>query len=166
MADTQTPDQKPWSAAWPFFAGTNPFLSLNEDMDRMLHAFSLPWMTWDDALARAGGFGLRIDIAETDKEIEIKADLPGIAEEDVEITLKDGLLHLRADKKQASDAEEQNWKVVERAHGVFERTIRVPSGINADDAKASFDKGVLTVTLPKPPEPHSHRKRIAVTPAK
>ena len=165
MADSATPNQKP-TLQHPtpsVFGSANPFRSMQEEMDRMLHAFSLPQMKWNDALARVGGMGLRVDIGETDKEIQIKADLPGIAEDDVEITLDEDVLHLRAEKKDETEKSEKDWTVVERSHGVFERYIRVPAGIDANKVAANFDKGVLTVTLPKPAEAKRSAKRIAVT---
>lgn len=165
MADSQTPDQRPQTKTPSFLGTASPFRSLHEEMDRMLHAFSLPQMKWNDAMTPADGLGLRVDIAETDAEIQIKADLPGIAEDDVEITLEDNILHLRAEKKHEAETDEQDWKVVERSHGVFERRIHVPEGIDVEKANASFDKGVLTVTLPKPPDAKPASKRIAVTSA-
>ena len=160
----QTP--QPAGRAPSLFGGSfggSPFKALQDEMDRVFHAFSLPQMQWSTGEATgSGALGLRVDIGESDGEIQIKADLPGIAEDDVEVTLEDDMLRLRAEKKSEAEKSDKNWRVVERSHGVFERAIRVPSGIDPDKVEASFEKGVLTVTLPKPPDAASSAKRIAV----
>ena len=153
-----TPAQRP---ATP--TNVSPFKAFQDEMDRMFHAFSMPQMPWRfGAGSGDGSLGLRVDISETDNEIQVQADLPGVAESDVDITLDDDLLRIRAEKKSESEKSEKNWQVVERSHGVFERAIRVPAGVDPDKVAAKFDKGVLTVTLPKPPEAPSKARRISV----
>ena len=134
------------------FPGFGPLGSLREEMDRMFHAFSMPQMSWTASPPGSNGsMGLRVDIAETDKAIEVKADLPGVSEEDVNVTLDGDLLRIHAEKKAESEKKDKTWRVTERSYGMFERTIRVPEGIDPKKVDASFEKGVLTVTLPKPP---------------
>ncbi len=141
----------------------SPFRAFQEEMDRMFHAFSMPQMSWTSGLETTGGsLGLRVDIGETENEIQVQADLPGIPEEDVDVTLEDDVLTIRAEKKSEREKTEKNWRVVERSQGRFERSIRVPSGIDPDRTKAQFDKGVLTITLPKPPVVKSQSRRIEV----
>lgn len=142
---------------------SSPFKALQEEMDRIFHAFSMPQMNWSSALTPTNGsLGLRVDIAETDDEIQVKADLPGIPEADVKVELEDDLLKIHAEKKAEEEKSGKHWRVVERSYGSFERTIRVPAGIDPDKTKAKFENGVLTVTLPKPPEASSKAHRIAV----
>ena len=163
MADKETQPVASRTTPSAFLGGSNPFRAMQDEMDRMFHAFSMPRMKWNSPTDLNGGvMGLRVDIAETDDEIEIKADLPGIPEENVEVTLEDDILCLRAEKKSESEKDDKNWKVVERSYGFFERQIRVPQGLDAEQVQATFDKGVLTVTMPKPPTPEPAAKRIAV----
>lgn len=163
MAEDQTPAETTKTSPQPFFGASSPFRALKEEMDRMFHSFSAPHIAWNDGLKIGDSvIGLRVDIAETDDEIQVKADLPGLSEDDVEVTLDDDMLSLRAEKKSEAETDEKDWKVVERSHGVFERRIRVPGGIDADQVVASFDKGVLTVTLPKPAETASSARKIAI----
>ncbi|MEM8754406.1 MAG: Hsp20/alpha crystallin family protein [Pseudomonadota bacterium] len=129
----------------------SPFQALHDEMDRFMSAFAPPQIGWGAAPALDGALGLRVDVAETDDEIEVKADLPGVDRSDVDVTLDGDVLTLRAEKKASSDREEQDWKVRERAFGSFARSIRVPSGVDPSDVSAAFDDGVLTVRLPKPP---------------
>ena len=95
-----TPAQRP---ATP--TNVSPFKAFQDEMDRMFHAFSMPQMPWRfGAGSGDGSLGLRVDISETDNEIQVQADLPGVAESDVDITLDDDLLRIRAEKKSESSA--------------------------------------------------------------
>ena len=89
-------------------------------------------------------------MTETDKEIEIAAELPGLEEKDVRINLSDNLLTIRGEKKAEKEQKDKNYRIVERSYGSFERTLELPEGINAEAIKANISKGVLKVTLPKP----------------
>ena len=143
------------------------FQSLRDEIDRMFHALSLPEMNWRSGIANWTDdvVGLRVDVAETEGEIQITTDLPGIDEADIDVSLVDDMLRIRAEKRSEEETkgDEKKWHVVERSYGKFERAIRVPSGIDADSVKATFDKGVLTVSLPKPPASTETPKKIAVT---
>ena len=143
------------------------FGNLRDEIDRMLHALSLPELGWRSGLGSWSDnvVGLRIDVAETDGEIQVTTDLPGIDEAEIDVSLVDDVLRIRAEKRmeEEREGEEKKWHVIERSHGTFERAIHVPPGIDADKVKATFDKGVLTVSLPKPPSGTETAKKIAVT---
>jgi len=139
----------------------DPFRSMREEMSRMLSAFSMPQMTWS-AGSTEGSLALRVDIAETDDEIEVTAELPGVPEKDIDVTLEDDVLRIRAEKKSEVEKGEKNWRVLERSYGAFERAIRVPAGIDPEKVNARFENGVLTVTLPKPPSAKSAAHKISV----
>ncbi|GAB5469998.1 MAG: hypothetical protein Kilf2KO_30280 [Rhodospirillales bacterium] len=150
----------------PSRATVSPFGAFQEEMDRMFHAFSMPQLPWRSGMGQGkGALGLRVDIAESDGEIQVQTDLPGVPEEAVEVTLDHDVLRIHAEKKSQSEKSDTTWLVAERSHGVFERAIRVPAGIDPDQVSAHFDKGVLTVTLPKPAETQGSARRIAVKPA-
>lgn len=144
------------------------FRNLRDEFDRMFHALSLPEMNWRSGLANWADdvVGLRVDVAETADEIQVTTDLPGIDEDAIDVSLVDDLLRIRAEKssEEQKEGDEKKWHVVERSYGKFERAIRVPSGIDPDSVKATFKKGVLTVSLPKPPEGTETAKKITVTP--
>jgi HSP20 family protein len=105
-----------------------------------------------------------VDVSETDDEIRITADLPGMDEKDIQVTLDNDLLAIRGEKKLEQEEEKRNYHISERSYGEFSRTIPVPAGIDAGKIKASVKKGVLTITLPKTPELKSRRKTIEVLP--
>ena len=99
---------------------------------------------------------------ETEKELVVKADLPGIDEKDVQLTIQDGVLTMRGEKKSERKDDRENYHLVERSYGSFQRSIRLPDTIDEDKIAARFDKGVLTVTLPKRPELVKAEKKIEI----
>jgi HSP20 family protein len=90
-----------------------------------------------------------IDVVENEKELRITAELPGLEEKDVEVTLDQGVLSLRGEKRFEHEEQGNNFHRVERSYGTFHRAIYLPVDVNADKIEASFRQGVLTVTLPK-----------------
>ncbi len=142
--------------------GADPFLALHREMNRL----------FDDVLrggspaAQGRGQGSvmlapHMDVSETDKEVRIKAELPGVTEKDIDVSLDDDVLTIRAEKRQERREEREGVHVSERAFGTFQRSIRLPFPVNADQVKAGFENGVLTVTLPKT-QPEEKTRRIQV----
>jgi HSP20 family protein len=138
----------------------NPLVSLQRDVNRLFddvfRGFGMPSLTGFDR-----GFAWpSVELGETDKEIRVIAELPGLDESDVEIALEDGVLTLRGEKRSEVDDEERGYS--ERSYGRFERRIGLPKGIEADKASATFRNGVLTVTLPKSAAANENVRRIPV----
>jgi HSP20 family protein len=104
----------------------------------------------------------RVDIAETEKEIVVKADLPGVETKDVEVSVMGESLVLRGERKEEREEKKKNYHRMERFVGQFYREIPLPAGTDPDKIVASSTKGVVTVTIPKKPEVQP--KKIAVTP--
>ena len=104
----------------------------------------------------------RIDISETDTELRIEVELPGIDEKDVCLTLTDNVLMIRGEKKAEREEKDKNYYVSERSFGSFQRAIPLPTEVDADKVEASFKNGVLTVRLPKTPEAEAKTRRIEV----
>jgi HSP20 family protein len=97
-----------------------------------------------------------VEVSQTDGEIRITAEVPGMNEKDVELLLEDGVLTLRGEKK--SETEDRDRGYSERFYGRFERRIALPSGVEEEKAKAEFRDGVLTVTLPRNREAERGRR--------
>ena len=143
----------------------DPFQSFRTDMDRLFDSFlgRAPSLT----SLRQGFSGAQVmtptlDVKENEKEIVVKADLPGMDEKDINLTIHNGVLSLRGEKKSEHTSERENYHVMERSYGSFQRSIRLPDTIDEDKAEARFDKGVLTITLPKRPETVSAQKKIEI----
>lgn len=126
----------------------SPFMSLQREIDRLFEDFSRGFPT----IAGNGAIALMpsMDVTETDKEIEITAELPGLEEKDVQINVADNILTIRGEKKAEKEQKDKNYRLVERSYGSFERTLELPEGVNADAIKANISKGLLKVTVPKP----------------
>jgi len=105
---------------------------------------------------------LRLDVSETDKELTLTAELPEVDEKDVELTLTDDVLTIRGEKKREQTQRNGDYHMVERSYGSFARSLRLPFAVDQDKVDARFEKGVLTVTLPKPPEVQQSTRRIAI----
>ncbi|MGH6718552.1 MAG: Hsp20/alpha crystallin family protein [Alphaproteobacteria bacterium] len=104
----------------------------------------------------------KLDVAETDKEIVVSTELPGIDEKDVDVTLKDGVLTIKGEKKAEKEEKGKNFHRLERSYGAFSRTVVVPADVDEGKVKAGFAKGVLTVTLPKKPGTQTAARKITV----
>ena len=132
-------------------AVTQPFLSLQREIDRLFEDFTSGFPTMPSFASGNGGSLMpSTDVTETDKEIEITAELPGLEDKDVQINLSDNLLTIRGEKNAGKEEKDKNYRLVERSYGAFERTIALPEGVKGDDIKATIAKGVLTVKVPKP----------------
>ena len=106
--------------------------------------------------ARAGIAAPAMDIHQDDKQVEITAELPGVKEEDIDITIDDGVLTLRGEKKSTREDKESGYR--ERSYCSFERRLTLPSNIDEDNCSADFKDGVLTITLPKSEDKARGRK--------
>jgi HSP20 family protein len=145
-----------WERGW----GMNPFVLLHREMNRLF-----------DEVARGGpaaqaptaGEALipQINASETDKELRVTAELPGVSENDIDVTVDDDLLTIRAEKKVERKDEKENYHFVERSYGVFQRSLRLPFSVEPEHVQARFENGVLTVTLPKP-QGEQHSRKITV----
>ncbi len=143
----------------------DPFQSFRTEMDRLFDSFlgGVPSLS---SLRQGFPSGQMMtptmDVKENEKEIVVQADLPGLDEKDINLTIHNGLLSLRGEKKSEHTGERENYHVMERSYGSFQRSIRLPETIDEDKAEARFDKGVLTITLPKRPEAVSTQKKIQI----
>jgi len=102
----------------------------------------------------------RIDIAETTDEIVVKAELPGMTREDVNISITDNVLTLKGEKKQEEEIKEENYHHVERSYGSFQRSFTLPTSVKPEDAKATFKDGILSINVPKREEAKPKKIKI------
>ncbi len=140
----------------PFgFAAREPILSLHREMNRL----------FDDVFredpgsqlaGRASSTGLptlinaRMNVSETDKDIRVTVELPGVTEQDIDVSLEDDTLTIRGEKREErAEGERENFHYIERSYGSFQRSLRLPFSAQPDQVRASFQNGVLTVTVPK-----------------
>ena len=139
----------------------DPFALLRRRMDDMfegfLHGFDLRPFE-----ARSGVFSPSIDIVENDKDIRISAELPGMEEKEIDVSLSRDSLTIKGEKKEEKEDKGKGYYRMERSYGSFSRTLPLPSEIDQDKVKATFKKGVLTVTLPKTEKAIKETKKIDI----
>lgn len=141
----------------------NPFDAFRREMDHLFDGFLSEWPMRSSLLdRRIGNFLPQVELSETEKEIRVTAELPGMDEKEVEVTLTQGALTIKGEKREEHEENKRNFHHSELRYGMFERSIQLPADIDADKAKASFKKGVLKITLPKTAEAQSNRRRIPV----
>lgn len=104
---------------------------------------------WGDEDSKSGSWAPAVDIYETDENLVVKAELPGVNPKDVEVRVEDSTLYLKGERKFENEVKEENYHRVERSYGSFTRTFALPSSINADKVAADFKDGLLTLTMPK-----------------
>jgi HSP20 family protein len=134
-------------ALWAF----DPFTSLRREMDRMFDEFRSGFGRFWPELPSASLSSMTptMDVTETEKEYEVTAELPGLEEKDVDITVADGMLVIRGEKKIDHEEKGKDFHVVERRYGSFSRSLELPAGVDASTIKATLEKGVLSVSIPK-----------------
>jgi HSP20 family protein len=103
-----------------------------------------------------------VDVTEDDKAYKITAELPGLDEKSIEVSLAGNQLVLKGEKRQEKEEKDKNYYVSERSFGSFQRTFRLPEGVDQDKTAATFAKGVLTLTIPKTAEAQKQQKKIEV----
>jgi HSP20 family protein len=149
-----------------------PFEHLRQEIDRLFDDFNGGF--WRPSFPRSffdGPAGRReqtwptmpaVDVSETDKGYEIKAELPGMEEKNIEVKLADGVLTIKGEKQEEKETKEKDYYVQERSFGSFQRTFQVPDNVDTNKIEANFKNGVLTVNLPKTAEAQKPAKKIEV----
>jgi HSP20 family protein len=133
--------------------------SLQSEVNRLFNSFFDP--------SESGQAGSRrwlpaMDLVETEDHFVLRADLPGLAEEDVSIEFQDNVLTISGERKSEHEERREGWYRLERATGQFSRTLTLPEGVDAERIAAAFDRGVLEVRIPKPEARKPRRVAISV----
>jgi HSP20 family protein len=138
-----------------------PWRSFRDEMDRFFDRFSngLSVPAFEPLLSRYADFATpAVDFAEDDKAYTVTAELPGIEEKDIDVTVSGGMLTIKGEKKKEREEKNKNYYLSERSYGSFQRAFSLPEGIDQNKIAANFAKGVLTVTLPKNAEAQKSQK--------
>jgi HSP20 family protein len=159
-------------ASEPAFAGEGwrPFEVLRNEVERLFDDFDSDFWrrpfrqlsaiekTWPKTLVAVPA----VDVAESEKAYEISVELPGMDQNDIEVALTNGELHIKGEKKEETKEEKKDYYVSERRYGAFERYFTLPDSVDGDRIDANFKNGVLKVTLPKTVEAQKPAKKIEV----
>jgi HSP20 family protein len=143
--------------------GYDPFRQFRSQFDRLFEDFF-----GDETSAGRGeaaavpAISPNLDVAESDKAYEISVELPGVAEKDLDVTVTEGVLSIKGEKRSESEEKDKNYHRVERSYGSFERRLTLPAEADADKIDAGFANGVLTVTIPKVEGAKETVKKISI----
>jgi HSP20 family protein len=154
------PSERQKTALTPDASEPDPFRALQHRMDRLFQDFASDYR-WPFANGRQAPLPT-IDVSETDTEMTVEAELPGVEEQDIDVTVADNLLTIKGEKKQEKEEKKKDYHLTERSYGSFSRSMALPFDADPAKIKASFADGVLKITLPKPAEVKAKAKKIAI----
>ncbi len=137
----------------------NELRAMQEQMNRLL---DLAWSKQQGEEMREGVWQPLVDIYEDEEAVMIKAELPGMEEKDIEVKIENNTLILRGERKHDLEIQKENYHRIERLYGTFQRSFSLPHTVDLEKVKASCDKGVLTVTLPKKEETKPKQIKVEV----
>lgn len=143
-----------------FAAPSQDFKSLQSQLNRLFEPFAARYTAADEDLV-GGNWAPPVDVAETQEKILVRAEVPGMKQEDIQIEFENGLLTLRGERK-LEKTEGMTWHRVERTYGNFSRSFTLPRTIDAEKISASYRDGVLEIEVPKREEAKPKQIRIAV----
>jgi len=138
-----------------------PWRSFRDEMDQLFDRFSKGFgmPAFEPFFGRDAEFSApAVDLAEDDKAYTVTAELPGIEEKDIDVTVSGGMLTIKGEKKKEREEKDKNYYLSERSYGSFQRAFALPDGVDQNKIAANFAKGVLTVTLPKNAEAQKSQK--------
>lgn len=144
---------------------TDLFGAMRDEMDRMLERFEHGFPRFPTLFSRRNGGDWMVpelDIRDTGKHLTVEVDLPGVDEKDVAVTLSNGTLTIKGEKKHEHEEKNGSYYLAERSYGAFERSVRLPDTIDEAKLEAKFDKGVLRIVAQKRPDAVKAERKIEI----
>jgi HSP20 family protein len=139
----------------------NPFATFRQEVDKLMDDF-MGGFDLQPFSTRADVFAPKIDVVDTDKEIRVSAELPGMDDKDIEVSLTGDMLTIKGEKKEEKEEKGKDYYRSERSYGSFLRTISLPAEVETAKAEAAFKKGVLTISMPKTARAIGGAKKIGI----
>jgi HSP20 family protein len=170
MAKKEVKVSEPEKTAVPAFY---PMSTLRDDIDSAFDRMFRDWPRFGkvgeldpfrelDFWKRPTALAPRVDVSEDENAYQIAAEIPGVKEKDVTVTVANGKLTLRGEKKTEKEEKKKDYHMKERSYGAFERSFQLPDGVKTDKISATFENGVLNVTLPKSTKAKGKERKIEV----
>lgn len=155
-----------------------PLASLREEVDNLFDRFSEDWPHLPNLFGKGWSYPVaelerrftlpkleltpRVDVSESDQQYDIKMELPGMAAENIDITTSDDSLTVKGEKQDEHEEKTKNYHIKERSLGSFQRSFRIPSGVDQSKIEASYSNGVLDITLPKTEDSKRNKRSVKV----
>lgn len=183
MAETKVPVEKGAKGGAPGATragGTaHPLMTLRDEVDRLFDDFFRGWpslmsfpsrmfdfsplrRTAEPLAASLGALAPKVDVSETESAYQIDAELPGMSDKDISVTVSDGVLTIKGEKKVEQEEKKKGYYLSERSYGAVQRAFELPESVDADKISAKFEKGVLSIELPKSQEAESKERKISI----
>ncbi len=172
MAQSEQASAAEKGQALPAEQTRHPFLGLRQEFDRLFDEFDRNWRlpfarNWFEREPLMQGRSEpsarpAADVAEKDDAFEVSVELPGIEEDQIDVTVANGLLSIKAEKSEEKEEKKKGYYLTERRYGTFQRSFALPEGVDADKIEGTFKNGVLSLHLPKKPELKEPAKKISV----
>jgi HSP20 family protein len=140
------------------------FSAMRDEMNRVLERFEGGKSFWSTPVSRwvSGTMVPELDVRENDTAVIIEAELPGVDENDISVTVANGYLTIKGEKRSESEQCEESYYVAERSFGSFQRSLRLPDSVDDSKINASFDKGVLKISAPKKADAQKPERQIPI----
>lgn len=155
-----------------------PLATLREEIDSLFDRFSEQWPNLPNIFGKGWSYPMaeferrfgdaklqltpRVDVTESESQYDIVVELPGMNSDDIEININDDSLTLKGEKRDEIEKKEKNYHIRERSYGSFQRTFRIPGGVENDDIEASFSNGILNIKMPKSEKAKENTRKIPV----
>ena len=123
--------------------------NLRDEMNRFFNGSFSGFPTMNEGL---GSYGPDVDIQETDSDVLVSIEIPGMEQKDIKVTVRENVLTLKGEKRQDDEVKDADYHICERCYGSFERSFTLPTSIQADKVTATYKNGILNITLPKAEE--------------
>jgi len=144
-----------WARRW------EPFRELEEEMERFFEEWPFRWRPWTRRALAVREWAPRVDMFDREDRVIVKAELPGVDKEDIDVSVAGGVLTIKGERRAEEEVKDEDYYCCERYRGKFYRAIQLPADVDTGKIEASYENGVLEITLPKVPEVTP--KKISVT---
>jgi HSP20 family protein len=139
-----------------------PLAQFRSEMERLFDRFFSGALDWAGDLGAPLGFRTpALDVAETENEVIVRAELPGCEAKDLDVSVTEDMLTISGEKKSSTEQKGENYSHVERRFGSFQRTLRLPAGVDRDSVAAEFNQGVLTIRMKKAESAKARKIRVS-----
>ncbi len=139
--------------------GNDPFHVLHREINSLFDGYC---RDFGGSAGRRGNGSSGFELSETDDEVRIRVELPGMSQNDISVELEEDILTIRGERKEEKESRKRNYHITEMSYGNFYRIIPLPAKVERENASANFKRGILTLTLPKCEEARKEDKRIPI----